>query len=376
MADRPERGGFASAVQGGQEPTHLRAPDAAVRMVSISDLVTADSPRSESESIEHARVLAESGTELPPVIVHASTMRLIDGAHRVRAALIRGESEVAARFFDGSERDAFALAVAANVQHGLPLTRKERTDAAARVFASHPHWSDRAVASVTGLSAHTIGRIRRRATVQGEQLHDRVGLDGRLRPLNSAENRLLAAEYLTTHPQASLREVAAASGLSPGTVRDVRRRLQCNEDPVPPAQRRAITARAAAPKTAPTSPAAPAPTGPAAPAPSSPAASAPATAGAPAEPPRAEEQPDARTTPRTQVQAATPLSALRRDPSLRHSETGRLLLRLLDNRLLSEAHGDELIEGLPPHSLGNVAAAARECARLWAEFSNRLDRRK
>ncbi|MEV7401850.1 ParB/RepB/Spo0J family partition protein [Streptomyces sp. NPDC091267] len=369
MADRPERGGFASAVQGGQEPTHLRAPDAAVRMVSISDLVTADSPRSESESIEHARVLAESGTELPPVIVHASTMRLIDGAHRVRAALIRGESEVAARFFDGSERDAFALAVAANVQHGLPLTRKERTDAAARVFASHPHWSDRAVAAVTGLSAHTIGRIRRRATVQGEQLHGRVGLDGRVRPLNSAENRLLAAEYLTTHPQASLREVAAASGLSPGTVRDVRKRLQCNEDPVPPAQRRAITARAAAPKTA--------PTGPAAPAPSSPAAvPAPATVGAPAAPPRAEGQPDARTTPRTQVQAATPLSALRRDPSLRHSETGRLLLRLLDNRLLSEVHGDELIEGLPPHSLGNVAAAARECARLWAEFSNRLDRRK
>lgn len=356
--DHTEHDDLTGPVEGDWGKKPLRRPDTTVRMVRISDLVAADSPRSESESPEHARVLAESGAELPPVIVHASTMRVIDGAHRVRAALIRGESEIAARFFDGSDRDAFALGVVANVQHGLPLTRKERTDAAERVIASHPQWSDRAIASVTGLAVDTIGRIRRRATVEGEQLHGRVGLDGRVRPLSSADGRLRAAEYINAHPQASLREVAAASGLSPGTVRDVRRRLRQNEDPVPAGQRRAIKARKAAAGSSPTIR----------------AARGTVVGKAAAERTGDTEQFYGHLAPREQAHAVAPLSALRRDPSLRHSEAGRLLLRLLDNRLLSEAHGDELIAGLPSHSLGNVAAAARECAQLWVEFSKRLDR--
>ncbi|MET7815848.1 ParB N-terminal domain-containing protein [Streptomyces sp. NPDC005395] len=353
-----EPGHPSDAVTTGHRPEHLHTPDAAVRMVKISDLVTADSPRSESESAEHARMLAESGAELPPVIVHASTMRLIDGAHRVKAALIRGDTEIAARFYEGSDRDAFALAVAANIQHGLPLTRKERTDAAERVITSHPQWSDRAIAAVTGLAADTIRRIRSRASTANEQLHDRVGRDGRVRPLTSADGRIRAAQYITDHPQASLREVAAASGLSPGTVRDVRKRLRQNQDPVPARQRRIKAAR------------------------QSPTHAL--TAGQTVQQPAAAEARHERTSSREpsddaptarQLPPHAPLSALRRDPSLRHSEAGRLLLRLLDNRLLSQAHGDELIAALPQHSLGNLSAAARECAHLWAEFSKRLDRR-
>ncbi|MER7775499.1 ParB N-terminal domain-containing protein [Streptomyces sp. NPDC096191] len=353
-----ETGNPSDAATTGGRPEHLHTSDATVHMVKISDLVAADSPRSESESAEHARMLADSGAELPPVIVHASTMRLIDGAHRVKAALIRGDTEIAARFYDGSDRDAFALAVAANIQHGLPLTRKERTDAAARVITSNPQWSDRAVAAVTGLAADTIRRIRSRASAATEQLHDRVGRDGRVRPLSSADGRIQAAQYITDHPQASLREVAAASGLSPGTVRDVRERLRQNHDPVPASQRRIKAAR-------------PSPTHAA---PIDRTGQQSAAVKAPPERTGSREPLDLPLTARQSPPHAS-LSALRRDPSIRHSEAGRLLLRLLDNRLLSQAHGDELIAALPQHSLGNLSAAARECAHLWAEFSKRLDRR-
>lgn len=347
-----------AAAAGSGGPAHLHTLDATVHMVRISDLVVAGSPRSESESAEHARMLADSDAELPPVIVHASTMRLIDGAHRVKAALIRGDTEIAARFYEGSDRDAFALAVAANIQHGLPLTRRERTDAAERVITSHPQWSDRAVAAVTGLAADTVRRIRSRASAGNAQLHDRMGRDGRIRPVSSADGRIRAAQYITDHPQASLREVATASGLSPGTVRDVRKRLRQNQDPVPAGQRRTKA------------------TGP------SPAHAVPAertgrqSAAVKAPPEQAGSREPVEVPPTTRPSPPhAPLSALRRDPSLRHSEAGRLLLRLLDNRLLSQAHGDELIASLPQHSLGNLSAAARECAHLWAEFSKRLDRR-
>lgn len=90
-------------------------------------------------------------------------MRIIDGAHRVRAAQLRGRSHIEARFFDGSAADAFVLAVESNISHGLALTLAERSAAAERILASHPHWSDRAIASSTGLSAHTVASLRRTA---------------------------------------------------------------------------------------------------------------------------------------------------------------------------------------------------------------------
>jgi Homeodomain-like domain len=61
----------------------------------------------------------------------------------------------------------------------------------------------------------------------------RLGKDGRPRPLNAAVGRALAAQLMDTYPDASLRQIAAATGVSPGTVRDVRARLARGEDPSP-----------------------------------------------------------------------------------------------------------------------------------------------
>ncbi|MGH3170772.1 MAG: ParB N-terminal domain-containing protein [Trebonia sp.] len=64
--------------------------------VPIAELAVAGSPRRSGENREHARLMAESGNPLPPILVHGPTMRVIDGAHRLRAAKLRGEREIEA----------------------------------------------------------------------------------------------------------------------------------------------------------------------------------------------------------------------------------------------------------------------------------------
>ena len=89
------------------------------------------------------------------------------------------ESEVLV-VIDGSEADAFVRAVQANIKHGLPLSLRDRKAAAARIVYSHPWWSNRAIASVTGLSPKTVAGIRR-STGESAPGDVRVGRDGRAR---------------------------------------------------------------------------------------------------------------------------------------------------------------------------------------------------
>src|SRR5699024_12130394 len=112
-------------------------------------------------SSEHVQVLAGAPTELPPILVHRSTMQVVDGYHRVQAALLNGATKIRARFFDGSEAEAFVEAVRQNVAHGLPLSLADRKTAAARLIARHPAYPNRADARAHGHAAAT-ARTRRR----------------------------------------------------------------------------------------------------------------------------------------------------------------------------------------------------------------------
>lgn len=305
--------------------------------VPIRSLHSPDSPRLNGENDAHARALAESDAQLPPIIVHRETMRVIDGAHRLRAAALRGEDEIEVRFFEGTEDDAFVLAVEANVAHGLPLSLSDRRAAAARIIASHPQWSDRAIASATGLAAKTVGGIRRRATDEVPQLHTRVGRDGRARPVNTAAGRRRVSTLIQANPTASLRQIAAKAGVSQGTARDVRDRLARGEDPVPLRQRGS--------------------TGP---------ADRYGTAGS-----REEHQ-------LVSIAGSAPdpmslLARLKQDPSLRFTETGRTLIRLLDIHSLGEQERNRLVDSAPAHCRGIVRELARACAEMWQELALRFD---
>ncbi|MGP3947615.1 ParB/RepB/Spo0J family partition protein [Streptomyces sp. 7N604] len=306
--------------------------------VEISSLSTADSPRTSGADPEHVEALAAVQAPLPPIIVHRSTMRIIDGLHRLRAAELRGHSKIAVRFFDGDEADAFVLAVESNITHGLPLTTADRKRAAGRIIASHPQWSDRMIASVTGIAPGTVAEIRGRTPGGPVAEVSRIGQDGRVRPVNGAEGRRRASELIAANPGLSLRQVARAASISPETVRDVRNRMLRGEDPLPqPRRKQANGERSVVPRSN---------FGPVA-------------------------VPD-----RTSVQdRAAVVERLKADPALRFSDTGRTLLRLLTIHTTSMEELDKLIEKVPPHCGGIVSHLASECAGTWAEFALRVQRK-
>lgn len=69
------------------------------------------------------------------------------------------------------------------------------------------------------------------------------------------------------------------------------------------------------------------------------------------------------------------VSNLRNDPSLRFTENGRLLLRLLDLHLARMGQLRELPDSVPPHRTDLVADLAGNCAQVWEDFAAQLRRR-
>ncbi|GLF99211.1 transcriptional regulator [Streptomyces yaizuensis] len=262
-------------------------------------------------------------------------MRVLDGMHRLLAALLKGRQTIEVELFDGPPEDAFLRAVEANAVHGLPLSQVDRRAAAARIIMSHPHMSDRAIAQVAGLGAKSVAAIRR-STASVPQLNTRVGRDGRVRPLNGAEGRRRAMRVLAEHPEASLREVARLSGVSPATVSAVRRRLAAGESPF---------ARGTEPG---------------------------GTSGS-----EEDGRPGARTgpgfrRPPASMDPARLLEKLLRDPSLRHKEGGRQLLHLLRQNALGVQDLMDLSDVVPPHCRSLVVNLARHYRDAWDSFAETL----
>ncbi|NJQ02587.1 ParB N-terminal domain-containing protein [Streptomyces sp. PLAI1-29] len=308
--------------------------------VEIGSLSTAGSPRTSGPDPEHVESLAVAQAPLPPITVHRPTMRVIDGLHRVRAAELRGQSKIAARFFDGDEADAFVLAVESNIAHGLPLTTADRKRAAERIIASHSRWSDRMIASVTGIAPGTVADLRRRLPGGPAGGVSRIGQDGRVRPLNGAEGRRIASELIASDPSLSLRQVARAASISPETVRDVRNRMMRGEDPMPAPRQGRQSGRHES------------------------AAARRRGFGTTAVACRASAQ-----------ERAAVVERLKADPALRFSDSGRTLLRLLNVHTISTEDWEELIDNVPPHCGGIVARLAGDCAEMWTELAARLRRK-
>jgi hypothetical protein len=293
-------------------------------VLPIGSLLLTDSPRQSGESDEHVRALAESEAELPPVIVHGQSMRVIDGIHRIRAAAMRGETHVKAKLYQGTNSDAFVLAVRMNIAHGLPLTRADRVAAAIRIIGTHPDWSDRMIATAVGLAAGTVGKVRRCSTAQGVHTAMRVGKDGRERPANNAPARLKVSQLLAEKPTASIRAIAREAGVSPSTVHNLRRRLRTGQKTPTghPPQRVSSISRSAG-----------------------------------------------------SADVTSIFASLTRDPSLRFSDAGRSVLRWLDRYRIGLMESNKITERVPDHCAGSVARLARTFAQMWTDLAIQLEQR-
>lgn len=305
--------------------------------LSVCDVLPADSPpRTAGWDARHIRMLAESATAFPPIVVHRQTMQVIDGWHRVRAVQLRGGTTIAAVLFDGGAAEAFVLSIKLNAVHGLPLSLADRKAAALRILLSYPDWSDRSIAVIAGISHSTVAAIRSRSTGEFGQSTGRIARNGVLHRSNGPQGRQRAAELFTADPNASAPKVAMAAGISVTTAKDVRKQLRAGK-------------------------AAPAHGGASAPA-SIPGVSD-DTAG------------HVRTSTPQQDDAVETLERLRRDPSLRFTETGRKLLRWLGTPFEDGIDWNSIAHSLPNHCTHSVAELARRRSREWQRLADILERR-
>jgi ParB-like chromosome segregation protein Spo0J len=288
--------------------------------VPIALLLLGESPRLGGQDAEHVLRLAEAEGPLPPVLVERRGLRVIDGIHRVMAAMLTGRDSIEVEYFDGAEADAFLRAVESNTRHGLPLSRADRHAAVERILGSHPHLSDRAIAQVAGLGARTVADIRSRC--HGAASDVRVGLDGKTRQADPEVGRREVVRLLAERPQSSLRQIARAAGVSPSTVSNLRRRLEQGEQ--------VLTTPMPVPR------------------------SEAADAGVPS------------------VDPAMVLQKLVRDPSLRGKEEGRRLLRLLQLAAAVEQERRDLVAAVPTHCTTLVRQLALQYADTWATFARDL----
>lgn len=283
--------------------------------IPISDVRPPDPPpRTAEPNAPHIRMLAESQTAPPPIVVHRATMRVVDGWHRLRAARLRGDTTIAGVFFDGSPAEAFILAVKLNAAHGLPMSLADRKVAAQRILSMYPEWSDRSIAAISGISHRTVAAIRKRSTGESAQPAIRIARNGVLHPFDGQQGRRRAVELFTANPLASAQEVASAAGISVTTAKTVRKQLRAGQRPAPPQQ-----------------------------------------------------------TDSERIDADAVLQRLRRDPSLRFSTTGRKLLRWLESPF-EDGDWDDVVRSIPGHVAPSIAELARQRARDWQQLAYRLDR--
>ncbi|WP_433655174.1 transcriptional regulator [Nocardia sp. CA-128927] len=313
-----------------EEDSTTTATASIVETVPLSSIRVSGTPRLRGVNLEHIQVLAGIGERLPPIIVNRSSMCVIDGVHRLRAAELRGDSHIAVVFFEGDEIEGFVVAVRANIAHGMPLTLADRKAAAKRILVTHPHWSDSSIAANTALAAKTVAVIRNRSTEEVPRLDTRVGRDGKVRPLDVGRGRERAARLISERPDASLREIAREAGVSPTTVRDVQARLARGDAVVP------------APKV-------PAPKG--------------AVSSAAGSPPGRGEALDKL------------IRTVQNDPAVRFSDSGKALLRLIGSHPVDEKAWLNIIASVPPHCSASIARIAQRNAFYWARLADELVKR-
>jgi hypothetical protein len=117
--------------------------------------------------------LSEGGLRFPAVVLFTDGQRywLADGFHRILAAREAGLSEFPADVRSGNERDALLYSVSSNTGHGLPRSNADKRKAVSLLLTDPEwsNWSDGEIARHCQVSQSYVTRLRKRASLNGEE---------------------------------------------------------------------------------------------------------------------------------------------------------------------------------------------------------------
>lgn len=137
--------------------------------------------------------------DLPPITVEAGSLRLIDGWHRVEAALRLGRDQVPANVVATPAEGILAASIGFASRAAKPLSREERRHAITLLLKEDARRSDRWLASIAGVSAATVASTRAELEVRAEveAATHRLGRDGveRSRPRERPERELSQPDF-------------------------------------------------------------------------------------------------------------------------------------------------------------------------------------
>lgn len=137
---------------------------------------------------ERVREYADVFYNLPPVQVQRDTFTLVDGNHRYRATAETAVSSVAIRIqeVDVPDDELREAAFAANAEHGIQLTARERTAHLRYLLGKHGDgWDDNGYARACGLSVLTVRDHRRKANISRQ--HGGVSSQPETEPESSSD---------------------------------------------------------------------------------------------------------------------------------------------------------------------------------------------
>jgi ParB-like chromosome segregation protein Spo0J len=131
--------------------------------VTVHDLIfdRTLNPRLEGVDMEVVEFYASIFREVvwPPILVDRATHKLLDGWHRVEAAKRAGVYTLPVQWVDAREEELFALAVKANLGHGVHLTKEERYRAISRL--QRESWTNERIAAFLGSSPAMVGKTEK-----------------------------------------------------------------------------------------------------------------------------------------------------------------------------------------------------------------------
>lgn len=206
-----------------------------VELVPIAD-ISVDAWRRPINS-DHVEALRCCLGDLPAILV-SDDLRLVDGEHRLRAHLAAGRTGITVQRLPSaiSDVELLALSVRANTVHGLPLTSKQRVEAAKDLLHAGWEGSNNALAALCGISRNRVKSIRRQVVAEGPpgvpQGHveggnqRRVGRDGKRYPTDPDEVRRAILQEHQRDPSVSNAHIARTTGASPTTVAKIRHELR------------------------------------------------------------------------------------------------------------------------------------------------------